>query len=194
MCMKKLLLDIDGCVLNTCGGLKDYFEKQGKTFFPEKVSKYNFDCNCGVDRFEVYEALKTVELFEMLSPYEYAVEAVSKLQGLLTVEPWTVISDVKQLMVRRKNLIDVGLPSIGIYVKEKPILPCDYLVEDNPDIIEMLKGWENKPLLFLVDRPYNQGIDGKGIIRVKSLLDVYNYIYVDINYQVRDKINNSIKR
>ena len=63
---KRVLLDIDGVVLNLVEGVRILLERDGITFYPENVVSYNFNGDIGCEKTKVYAKFNDPELYKVM--------------------------------------------------------------------------------------------------------------------------------
>ena len=168
---KRVALDIDGVVLNLLEGLRLMFEKDGKTFYPEKVEDYGFHGDIGVDRKEVFEAFKHKEVYGLAPLYAGVEDYIKKLRCCADVVPYTVVSNNLDVVEERLQLLkSLGFDThrCNIYTGgTKPVLEdVNVLIED---CLETCIDWINHGFsgeIFLIDHTYNRNVPEEYVNRI----------------------------
>jgi hypothetical protein len=198
---KKVYVDFDGVLLDSCKGTENYILKKfGKEIHISDAYKYDYTGIEGISKKDLYSAFLDPEYMSALKPYEGTKEGIKRLKDFFEVEPYTQVDCSAVKSVRNKQIEDFGL--IGeAYLscsEGKPILLKEgtILVEDNLSHIlkwshEAEKKWgksyaKSRDILFLlIDQSYNQYkhyidwnalgnrnmFDDLGILRVSSFAD-----------------------
>lgn len=156
----KVLVDLDGTILDLCSAIKVQLAKKGITFIPENVVSYSFAGNIGCKRKEVFKTFSDVNTYRLQKPYKGAVEALKKLSSVVEVEPYTKIKAQANLFSYRKHQIEeVGMHGNPIIAEKKTVIEGDYVAVFD-DCIGVLEEWVDREdvFLFLIDQPYNRNI------------------------------------
>ena len=176
---KVVALDIDNVVIDFSARIQEYLAKQGITFKPEKVERYDFTGEIGCSKEDVYNSFHNVDFYDDLPYTEGAKEAIQKLKdNNIEVVGYTGAVNVSEIVESRSKLLrDLGL-SGSVYIGEKPVLnDFDALFEDSLEVIVRWQKAKSKTKLYLINKPYNQvsfnehiGIDWSKLQRVDNLL------------------------
>jgi len=167
----RISLDFDGVIGNTVElWLKKYNEKYGKNLQYKDIDHWRFGDIVGLTNEQV------LDIFELcwsdwrgLKPMEknqfHTVEAM-KLIGRVDI---VTAVHVQFIPIVKKWLSNYNIDCKIIQSREKEKLKYDVYIDDSPEnakaIVEMGK------TCILYNQPWNQGVEGKGIIRVYSLTD-----------------------
>lgn len=198
---KKVYVDFDGVLLDSCKGTEDYILKKfGKEIHVSDAYKYDYTGIEGISKKDLYSAFSDPEYMSALKPYEGAKEGIARLKDFFEVIPYTQVDSSAVKPVRDGQIADFGLEGEAYMAcsEGKPILleTGTILIEDNLSHIlkwvhEAEKRWgrsyaRSRDVLFLlIDQPYNKYkyyidwnavgdrniFDDLGILRVPSFAD-----------------------
>lgn len=176
----KVLVDIDGVILNTMDGIRMRAYKDGLTFIPSNVLSYSFDGDCGVPKKTIFRYLKENETFEQSPMYSKVLDALALLGRIYTPVAYTTVPDnCKQS--REDLLTRLGFKERLIYSGDKPyISDAHALIEDNPSAIKQFIEEGFKGYLLLIDHTYNRDFDVsqyKNCFRVEDLYSAVLQLY-----------------
>lgn len=183
---KRVLLDIDGVVLNLVEGVRILLERDGITFYPENVVTYNFNGDIGCEKTKVYAKFNDPELYKVMPFMDSSKEAVDLLKRHCDVYVYTAATNNPEVIKMRKQFINkLGLKG-QVYIDRKPVLDgFDALFDD---CLGVHKTWiEDGANIkhFLINATYNQKIEANAsydqiwdqLIRCDNLMDaVQKYI------------------
>lgn len=155
--MRIAYVDIDGTVNDICGAIKIYLAKQGKTFFPENITQYDFVGDIGVDRDEVFKALNTKEVYEIINLYDNAIKGINLLKEECKVIAYTK-TPKKFIRIREDMCRWMGFDDTFITPEEK--YPHDNISVVFDDNLNVHERWLSKSdtVQYLINQPYNQEI------------------------------------
>lgn len=200
--MEKVLVDIDGVIVNLMEGLRQVLSEKGITFNIEGIDTYNFKGNIGCDRSEVFAAMEDVRTFEKSPMYEGALEALEKLKTITIVEAYTKVSNSEIYNHRNEFIKNYGLTGMP-YIGDKPII--DNVSSVFEDCQSNLEKWiDTDADLYLIDyHNYNKNISNKlanRIIYCKSFSEavdkfIKNYIEgTELRNKRKDNIMTDAKK
>ena len=177
---KSIALDVDGVILNTLACLRLELLKNGYTFYPEKVTDYDFNCDMGCDRDVVFDYLKNVETFKHRAVYDGVPVAISYLKKKgFDLIGWTSM-DVKYTALVSERVSFMNTFGITCHISptntEKSfnaVKDTIAVFEDSPKSVEHLLNNGYAGRIYLVNHPYNQDVvcDGEKVIRVRDLFE-----------------------
>lgn len=176
----KVLVDIDGVVVNILDGIRKRACADGLTFTPSNVSSYAFDGDCGVPKETIFRYLNENETFEQSPMYAKVSDALALLGRIYTPVAYTSVPDhCKQS--RDSLLTSLGFREKLIYNGSKPYISDAFaLIEDNPSVIKQFSEEGFRGYLILIDRTYNRDFSVsqyKNCFRVEDLYSAVLQLY-----------------
>lgn len=102
---KRVLLDIDGVVLNLVEGVRILLERDGITFYPENVVSYNFNGDIGCEKTKVYAKFNDPELYKVMPFMDSSKEAVDLLKRHCNVYVYTAATNNPEVIKMRKQFV-----------------------------------------------------------------------------------------
>lgn len=162
----KVLVDLDGVVVNLYEGIRRTLANEGIQFDYTKIEDYDFNGDTGCDSSKVRSLLRHKECYERSVFYDGAVEAINKLKEVVDVYGYTLCPPNPFIMVYRQNQMK-QLGVLGdMYIDEKPILMgYDAVFEDRPDLL--LKYAESGCSgLYMIEQSHNKGANIGNNIKV----------------------------
>lgn len=162
--MGKVLVDLDGVLVDFLSSVKSYLNKSDKDLIIENITRYNFKGDIGCERADVFEAMGRFEVFRNAGYYAGALASLERLQDVSDTYGYTLIPSNLFIMGHRtKQLFDLGLsgePLLANKDGRKGVVSGDWdAVFD--DSIEVLQDWLDVPnvKLFLIDHTYNREVN-----------------------------------
>lgn len=176
----KVLVDVDGVIVNILDGIRMRAYHDGLTFIPSNVSSYSFDGDCGIPKKIIFRYLSENKTFEMAPMYSKVCDALTLLGRVYTPVAYTSVPDhCKQS--RDDLLTRLGFKEKLIYNGSKPyISDACALIEDNPSALEQFIEEGFKGYLFLIDHTYNRNFNVsqyKNCFRVEDLYSAVLHLY-----------------
>lgn len=164
--MRRVLVDLDGVVVDMLSAIKKFIP----SFKPENVTSYSFDGDIGCDKKEVFDLMKSHEVFEAQGYYEGALEAMQSLKKYVKVVPYTLLPvNAYIAMARERQLRELGLPVSVYFGKKSSPAGYDAVFEDN---YSQLIQFDDSTKLFMINHTYNMAEDCRGrIIRCENFPD-----------------------
>ena len=186
---KSVALDVDGVILNILACLRLELLKNGYTFYPEKVTDYDFNCDMGCERNVVFDYLKNVETFKHRAVYDGVPVAISYLKKKgFDLIGWTSM-DVKYTALISERVSFMNTFGITCHISPtnvdksfNAVRDTVAVFEDSPSVIQNLLKNNYAGTIYLVDHPYNKCVecDGKKVIRVRDLFEGVSILCSDL--------------
>ncbi len=168
MILLKVLIDIDGVVLDMCGAIASRLPG----FNPDSVIDYGFRCSCGAPRYQIMRYLGSLMTFKVQNPYPDSISGIKLLKDA-GVDTYAYTEVPFNIVEYRNSQIKVlGLSGEAYAYGEKPANVSGYaaIFEDNPATLDK---WTNGICKYIIDRPYNRGYSGA--LRFSNLHDAAEY-------------------
>lgn len=166
-------IDVDGVLRDiTTPMCKLYNEKFGESIKPEDISEYDVTstfvkCN---DIREFFFVEHSKEVFLYSKPHEYVREALELIHYMghkIVICSWQFNNENKKYTL--DWLSDNNLYYDDIcFTKDKEIVNCDVMIDDNPDF---LSTEDDDIIKILINASYNKNVDIDGVRRYDSLYD-----------------------
>lgn len=148
--------------------LKKYNEKYGKSLKYENIDHWRFGDIVGLTNEEVLDIFETCWAdWRGLKPLEknqFTVIEAMKLVGHVDI---VTSVHIQFIPIVKKWLSNYGINLNVVYSREKEKLKYDVYIDDSPENAKAMVSAGKTCILY--DQPWNQGLVGKGIIRVKTL-------------------------
>ena len=154
---ESLLIDMDGVMADTMGGMFNYVERQyGHSLAHEDVRDYWFS---GLPKTEIIEALRSEGFYRNLDVITGAVRAVNRLRNEFNGNVYVCsapMSGAETSITEKRDWLtehfDEDFAREAIITTDKTVVPGRIIVEDNPDI----RGGMWQQVMF--DQPYNREV------------------------------------
>lgn len=177
---EKVLVDIDGVVVNLLEGIRKRSHADGMTFIPNNVVTYNFKGDHGVPRETIFRYLKEDETFAQSPMYARTSDAIALLSRFYTPVAYTSVPDNCR-KTRQDLLTRLGFKEQLIYAGDKPYIADAFaLIEDNPSALEQFDKEGFRGHMILIDHTYNRDFDVsqyKNCYRVEDLYSAVLHLY-----------------
>ena len=186
---KRILSDVDGCLLDWLSRFTDYMQREGFEAHLDEPNQYDLGAFFNISTEEVHERIGMFNnghwTFGTLQAYDGAQEAIKILSDLdYTFVAVTSCSDKPQVAdLRRANLFNIfgdvfeEVHCIGIHQDKSPILesyePTFWIEDKFPHAVS---GAEAGHKAIILDQPWNKGEKHNKVKRCHSWAEIVQYI------------------
>ncbi len=175
--MKRVLCDMDGVLVNsTETWLDEYRAISGDNLYPRDLKTYDFDRYAKHPKL-VWKALSSGDVFRKSWPLFEAVSGFLHLGDLCDL--YVVTYSHESVLDGHRAKIDWmahHFPDFPedqiIFTRHKHLVAADYIIEDNPAVLnKWLAAWPQGKA-YIIDQPYNREFKHPRCKRVNTVLDV----------------------
>lgn len=153
----RVFVDLHGVALDMCGALKGYFKDRGKSFYPEKLTDYDFNCDSGVDKSEAYAAFSDIALYDYMKPYVDAEKAIALLRTRCVPNVYSTSVDDSSIISSTDAFVQrFGLNGMLMVGRKPFISDADVLFDDCAAVHRQWASAGFSGLQYIIDRPYNK--------------------------------------